>query len=591
MTPPTPSARHVVRRLRRTARKAVRRARRLRGRLAGAPPIPPAKGPVKAADPSFAGTVERFDSGTIEGWVAVPAGHPPIRIHLRANKKLTLTSTWAVPVPERNGPGQILRFRFFAKDLWPHLQRTDRLQVLAEENPLPIAGHGMSFRPKANGTSTLDKLAVKLAEGYLFSKYGRLQLDKNLDLDWQRAIFAAYDEVMAILRTAYGLDPFATGGAVLGAVRDKQFIGHDNDIDIAFVSDRTEPQAVAAELRAMGLDMIERGYRVRCMRSHLIVWAPDNLDHRVDLFPHYFGPDGIMQFPFGVAGTADISREQWHGTTQIPLGVGVLTVPAPPEQMLETLFGSDWRQPNPGFSWLRDRRIRAEEAWVPLDDCEFIFWESQHKHEPDRDPSPFATWLCERTDLPRAVVDLGCGTGRDAFAFAALGCAVTAVDRSRHGLRRAAEGAAARGLTDRIRVEDCDVREVDRLRTVLRSVIDSAGGPVLFYARFLFNNLEEAVQEGLVAVIAEVARPEDLLAVEFRATGDAKLAKVTPAHFRRFQDGPAFAAALRGSYGFVPVHAEEGHGLARYTSLLPPLGEEDPLVYRLLARRVEAAAN
>jgi tellurite methyltransferase len=47
------------------------------------------------------------------------------------------------------------------------------------------------------------------------------------------------------------------------------------------------------------------------------------------------------------------------------------------------------------------------------------------------------------------VLDLGCGEGRDSVFFAGLGCAVTGVDISRAGLRKAERLARERGVTVR----------------------------------------------------------------------------------------------------------------------------------------------
>ena len=563
--------------LRRRVRRAVRRLRRPE------PPASPAA-PTPRSSPLI-GTVERFDRKYFEGWVRVPADHPPVRVLLRANGRDLLT-TWAVPGTGRLGPGKIYRFRRYVGDLWLHLRVGDRLEVVIDGAPLPIVGHGMWFASDTDGESTLDDLRAKLAQGYVFNKYGSLQLELNSDLDWQKDSFAAYDEIQAILREDFGLEAFATYGAVLGAIREGQFIGHDNDIDIGYISDRTDPAEVAAEFRTVCLDLIGRGYRVQCKRHHAVVRSPANWWHRADVFPHFWDAEGVLRFPFGYAGTTTISRADWRGTREVPLGIGRLTVPANAEQMLETLYGPLWRQPNPGFNWNLDRRGRAMEAALSVDESEQIHWESHWAHEPDREPSPFATWLCDRADLPsRTVVDLGCGCGRDAFAFAAAGAAVVAVDRSARALQRVRDGAAVRGIQSAVRVEDCDVRDADRVVGLLREVAQGAPGPVLYYVRFLLHALTEPVSDALIAAIAQAARPDDQLAVEFRALLDPEETKPNVRHYRRYVDGPAFAKTLREVHGFEVLHSEEARGLAPYATLLPLHVAEDPRIYRLVARR------
>ncbi len=51
-----------------------------------------------------------------------------------------------------------------------------------------------------------------------------------------------------------------------------------------------------------------------------------------------------------------------------------MLVPANAEQVVEHLYGSDWRVPQPGFFWLRDRTDRADEAIMPPDYGQTIYW-------------------------------------------------------------------------------------------------------------------------------------------------------------------------------------------------------------------------
>jgi SAM-dependent methyltransferase len=61
---------------------------------------------------------------------------------------------------------------------------------------------------------------------------------------------------------------------------------------------------------------------------------------------------------------------------------------------------------------------------------------------------------------PRDVLDLCCGTGRHAVAFASRGCRVTGVDRTRFALDQARAHAAASGVG--VEFVQCDMREFRR---------------------------------------------------------------------------------------------------------------------------------
>ena len=100
---------------------------------------------------------------------------------------------------------------------------------------------------------------------------------------------------------------------------------------------------------------------------------------------------------------------------------------------------------------------------------------------------------------------------------------------------------------------------------------------VLFYLRFVLQAIPANVQEVLLREMADVARPGDLLAAEFRTDKDKKRPKTYGAHFRRFQNGPAFTRNLADRFGFSILAENEGPDC--------PYTDEDPELYRVIARK------
>lgn len=562
------------RKLRRGARVLKRTARRVaKGVLR--------RGPARPGQPSDAssiGMVELFEQRQVVGWVEANADRFPIRVTLFIND-VEVASTWADDPSQHNTRRMIRSFRFALYDIWQFCHKRDRLTVRIDGRPVPIAAKGTYKRPGKDGKHTLADLKHRFDEGYVFGQTGRLQLSKKLDTVWQDSVFGLYEKVSAIVSSKHGYDAFVIYGSLLGLVREGGFIGHDIDFDAAYLSRCTDGREAATELRDIAFTLIDAGLDVECMRTALHIRDVTDPRIRIDLFHLYFDKNDEIAFPFGVAGNTKMTKHAWAGVTEAQLAGRTVRAPANAAALVEHIYGKNWRTPIAGFNWDRARTGWARDGWSPLEYSEEVYWANFYARTEFTTGSTFFESIVAREDIPRTVLDIGCGDGRDAFAFARGGFRAIGIDRSHIGIRHATQKAADAGLDASLKFEACDVSDVEAMQAVItkaRSLADD--GRTLFYLRFFLHSIPEAVQDALLASIAEHAREGDVLAAEFRTEEDASNPKVYGKHYRRYQNGRAFGVALAERYGFTVSHEEEGTGLAPYK-------DEDPVLYRVVATR------
>jgi hypothetical protein len=566
-----------------------------------APTAPPSPPPVR-------GLVEVFSPTLIKGWISVPPETAPTRVSLHLGN-LVLASTYATEdrglsgvsedvwwvgrpprkrdrfatvrgpkLDRRNSDEKIRTFSFRITGIWAFVKRRNRITVRVDGQPLPINGHGLYLTPPRSGEHNLPELRRRLREGHVLTQMGAITLSKRLDLEWQDTVMGVYQRVQRVLGDHAGYQAFLVYGSLLGAVREGGYIGHDADFDAAYVSkQRTGPEA-AAELRDLALLLIKEGFSVRAMRACLHIHDRESPEHRIDLFHVYFDEDGVLRFPFGVAGTTTIHESDWRGLREIDFPGGKALIPEIGEPVVEHLYGSDWRRPKPGFNWNLDRTDFAREGLITPAIRTEIYWADFYFDHEYSTGSTFSQFIDARPDTPGTVVDLGCGDGRDACAFGTSGRTVLGLDQSVVGIEHAATHAERLGVADRVRFEVCDAADTEEVGRALDGLIEATPGPVLFYLRFFLHAIPEEVQAGLMRAIADRARPGDLFAAEFRTDKDKGGTKVHTQHYRRYQSAAVFGEALTMQYGFAIKHEEENSGLS-------PYGEEDPILYRVVAER------
>jgi SAM-dependent methyltransferase len=526
---------------------------------------------------AFPAVVETFDADVVMGWVAVPQHAAPPTVELFADD-LRIDHTLAVDATDRHASADVRAFRFPLADVWDFVGPGNRLSVKLGGRVVPIAGHGMFRVPERAGERTLAELRSRLAAGEIFNRSGVLQLPKALDAQWQAAVLALYARLKAEIADEAGYDVFLMYGTLLGAIRESGFLGADLDFDSAFVSRHHDAAAAARELQQLAFALIDRGYAVQATRSYLRIADLSTPDVTVDLFHLFFSEDGRLQFPHGVAGDGAVTESSWSGLRELPFAGENVLVPADAEAFLEHLYGSGWRTPDPTFTWARRRISQASDALLAPAAVEEVYWADFYARTTYTSGSTFFELVNARADTPQTVVDIGCGDGRDSYAFAAAGRRkVTGLDRSHVGVRQAGRKAEQLGYGDILTFTACDVGDERRLRETLLAARDG-DEPMLYYARFFLHSIPESVQRILMAVVAETARPGDYFAAEFRTDKDEAMEKVHGNHYRRFQNGPGFGRALSETYGFTPLLTQEGNGFSPYKG-------EDPQLYRVIAVR------
>src|SRR5687768_15078399 len=100
----------------------------------------------------------------------------------------------------------------------------------------------------------------------------------------------ATEQVLSALLEA-GVDAFPAYGTLLGAIREQDFIGHDSDVDLGYVSRHTHPLDVIRESYRLQRYLRERGYsidRYSAAAFKVEVLEADGAVRGLDVFGGYF---------------------------------------------------------------------------------------------------------------------------------------------------------------------------------------------------------------------------------------------------------------------------------------------------------------
>ena len=310
------------------------------------------------------------------------------------------------------------------------------------------------------------------------------------------------EQLLRVLHDA-GVDAFPAYGTLLGAIREQDFIGHDSDVDLGYVSRHTHPLDVARESFQLQRTLREQGFdvdRYSAAAFKVDVVEADGGVRGLDVFGGYF-LDGRL-YLMGEIGTP--FREEWI----FPLGTCTLagrTLPAPaePDKVLEATYGPHWRVPDPAFHFETPRTtVRRLNGWFRGIRVHRNEWDRRYSRVRDQVPPPEPSALAAHVaevEQPTHLVDVGCGRGGDALWFARQGVQTVGLDYA---------WGAARGVRRVADEESLDLRldwmNLHELRTVMAhgARLARLEGPVTLMANHLVDSTDRVGQ----AALARLAR-------------------------------------------------------------------------------------
>lgn len=471
--------------------------------------------------------------------------------------------------------GENLRFQPWPPVLLPRLR--GRFEVALR----PVGGHATAALATLDDSDTVPDLTDIHGRSLVVNKWGRLGhtladapeglVDRMLD---------HMDEIRDLLVERLGPSVFVTGGTLLGPVRDDgRLIPHDDDADLAYLSDWCHPADVARENFELGRVLRERGYDVmRLSAAHMQMhFTHDGVpDHYVDVFAGFM-LDGTWYQHFAIR--ADVSREQLLPASTLEVEGRPEPAPREPELMLRELFGEGWAVPDPAFTFSLPAAITDRfGAWFPDLHADREGWEDLillggSEAPPDDRPSGFADWVDRVTPRDHGVVELGSGLGVDAWALGARGRRVLAVDFSRF----AVEAARAR-LRDPAPPVTFDELNLLDVRGVLRFGAQCAAEdqPWTVYGRRLLNSLEKPGRDNVFRLCSMLLRRGGAAHFDV-VTGEAYAG--VPPHFRPTMEDVVDEAARHG------LVLDEGHPTVEPMSWLRAPEEQLVELTRMTFRR------
>lgn len=166
--------------------------------------------------------------------------------------------------------------------------------------------------------------------------------------------YNALSNLLSIINEEFEVSAFASSGTLLGIVREGQLLGHDDDLDICYISAHEENEGILNERQKLAKFLTDNGYKVANSNvAHLWCTTPEGIT--IDIFTGWFAGTSCIMNPLPRIGVPK--------KAVLPLkieecnGFGIY-IPHIPVELLELNYGKNWEDPDPlwVFDWGHARK-------------------------------------------------------------------------------------------------------------------------------------------------------------------------------------------------------------------------------------------
>jgi len=241
------------------------------------------------------------------------------------------------------------------------------------------------------------------------------------------------EQILTVLREECGIEAWMAFGTLLGAAREGRVIGHDSDIDLAYLSPSSTPSVIAGEMFAISRALRRAGMKVVNKSASFVTVLFETVDGgtgSIDVYSTFYVGSLLHET---ATVRAPIPRTAVEPLTTMTFEGRDLPAPADHATMLAASYGPHWRTPDPSFQHRPGPEILDRfDAWFGSTMRQRREWERFHRDSlRAKTPSPFCKDVAARIAPGTHVVDAGCGTGTDALWLAGQGFRVDAFDFAR----------------------------------------------------------------------------------------------------------------------------------------------------------------
>lgn len=444
------------------------------------------------------------------------------------------------------------RFVGWPGGLKPFLNGVTQLSIVAHVTETVLYDEELKLGTKTSRIAVVNSAGAPMG----LDKTNKLMLTFDTrTAEHVKPLLDSMENVLAALKEV-GIEAFVVYGSLLGAVRGGKLIGHDSDADLGYVSKFSHPVEVQIESFRIQRQLRELGYesfRYSGFAFRIDVYESDGSKRGLDLFGGFIaepvGDTPAMLYMMGEVG-APFELDWIYPLSEVSLEGRTLPAPAKPEKLLEAMYGTGWKVPDPAYKFLTPRTtVRRLTGWFRGVRLLRQEWVIRHKaRSPLRsEPSPLAELVVEHEGaVPTRVVDLGAGRGEDALWFARQGAEVRALDFVVYPSAMARKLAADEGLV--LEVGDLNLNSI---RSWMSEAVHLSHtfAPQVIVARHLIDATAPAARKAAWRLCDIALRGGGSLYLEFYTGGDRE-ELVRPISAKRVIDELA-------AYGAVIVHRED----------------------------------